>query len=372
MSSLPSDVEQLVRSRFSVKEYFVLPEGELEFQVAYGADTMAKFVQLDREVGAMGYRPELTGTKDECVLLVKKAPAPTGGRSRTSVLMALLTVASLQVFSFLQASVDVQLVPGVPTYLLFFGFDATVGVLLVVHELGQRLAARKGQAGHSTSYVIPGVPILTPFLPSLGFINTQREPAVNRDRLFDVAIAGPLAIFIIAVLLYIIGLLSSMPSTVAFDQTQLVNSTVSINPNAVQSGLNYLLGPVVPSASAGFVLVSPIADGASFGFILVFICLLPMALFDGGLLASAAWGDRAARAATYISVLLLLVLDMNYATYWAVAIVALLLAGRPVRLKLQDEVSGLSTSRQWVLLGSIVLAFLCLPVPHSIATFPLP
>ena len=372
MSSQPSDIEQLVRSKFSVKEFFVLPDGELEFQIAHGADTGAKFVQLDKKVGAMGYRPELSGTKDECVLLVKKTPMPSGGMSRVSVLMALLTVASLQVFSYLQASVDIQLVSGFPTYLLFLGFDVTVGVLLVVHELGQRLAARRGGAGHSTSYMIPGVPILTPFLPSLGFVNAQREPALNRDRLFDVAIAGPLTIFVFAVLFYIIGVLTSVPSTIAFQNTQLVNSTVSINPNAVQTGLDFLLGPLVHSAPAGFVLVSPIADGASFGFILVFICLLPMALFDGGLLASAAWGDRAARAATYLSVLLLLVLDMNYATYWAVAIVALLLAGRPVRLKLQDEVSGLSTSRQWVFIGSLILAFLCLPVPHSIATFPLP
>ena len=372
MSSQAADVEQFVRSKFSVKEYYALPDGELEFQIAYDNDTKQRFVQLEREVGPKGYRPELTGTRDECVLFVKKAAPQARLPSRISVLMALLTVASLGVFAYLQTSVDNQLIPDFPAYFLFFGFGGTVGLLLGVHELGQRFAARKGQAGHSTSYVIPGVPLLTPFLPSLGFVNTQREPAVNRDRLFDVVIAGPLAIFVSAVILYIVGVLSSVPSTVAFQQTQLVNSTVSINSNAVQVGLDFLLGPLVHSAPAGFVSVSPIADGASFGFILVFIGLLPMALFDGGLLVSAAWGERAARAATYLSVLLLLVLDMNYATYWAVAIVALLLAGRPVRLRLQDEVSRLSTSRQWVFIGALVLAFLCLPVPHSLATIPLP
>jgi hypothetical protein len=371
--SVPAtEIEQLVRSSFSVKEYFALPEGELEFQIGYAPDTKERFVQLDRELEAKGYRPELSGTREDCVLLVRKAPAPSGGRSGVSVLMALLTIASLGVFSWLQTSVDEQLIPGFSPYLLFFGFGASVGVLLGAHELGQRLAARKGQAGRSTSYVIPGVPLLTPFLPSLGFINAQKEPAVNKDRLFDVVIAGPLAIFVLAVALYIVGVLSSVPSTVAFQNTQLVNTTVSINPNAVQTGLDYLLSPFVHGAPAGYVQVSPIADGASFGFILVFICLLPMALFDGGILVSASWGDRTARVATYLSVLLLLVLDMSYATYWAVAIVALLLAGRPVRLRLLDEVSKLSTKRQWVFIGAIVLAFLCLPVPHSIATFPLP
>jgi len=372
LSASAPEIEQLVRSTFSVKEYFALPGGELEFQIAYSPDTKEKFVQLDRELEAKGYRPELTGTKEECVLQIRKAPAPSGGRSAISVLMPLLTIGSLGVFSWLQTSVDEQLIPGFPTYLLFFGFGATVGVLLGVHELGQRLAARRGQAGHSTSYVIPGVPLLTPFLPSLGFVNTQKEPAVNKDRLFDVVIAGPLAIFVLAVVLYVVGVLSSVTSTVAFQNTPLVNTTVSINANAVQTGLDFILGPLVRGVPAGYVQVSPIADGASFGFILVFICLLPMAIFDGGLLASASWGDRAARAATYLSVLLLLVLDMEYATYWAVAIVALLLAGRPVRLRLLDEVSGLSRKRQWIFMGALVLAFLCLPVPHSIATFPLP
>lgn len=372
MSAPTQEIEQLVRSTFSVKEYFALPEGELEFQIGYAPDTKQKFVQLARELGPKGYRPELSGTKDECVLLLKKASPSAEGRSAVAALVALLTVGSLGVFSWLQTSVDEQLIPGFPSYLLFLGFGATVGALLGVHELGQRLAARRGQAGHSRSYVIPGVPLLTPFLPSLGFVNTQREPAVNKDKLFDVVIAGPLAIFVLAVILYIVGVLSSVTSTVAFQNTQLVNTTVSINSNAVQTGLDYLLGPLVAGAPAGYVQVSPIADGASFGFIMVFICLLPMAIFDGGLLASASLGDRTARAATYVSVLLLLVLDMEYATYWAVAIVALLLAGRPVRLRLLDEVSGLSTRRQWVFLGALALAFLCLPVPHSIATFPLP
>ena len=371
MSAPPPEIEQLVRSLFSVKEHFVLPEGELEFQITYAPDTKQKFVQLDRKLEAKGYRPELTGTKDECVLMLRKAPPPAGGRSGVSVLVALLTVGSLGVFSWLQTSVDEQLIPGFPDYLLFVGFGATVGVLLAAHEIGQRLAARRGQAGRSTSYLIPGVPLLTPFLPSLGFVSTQREPAVNRDKLFDVVIAGPLAIFVLAVVLYVVGVLSSVTSTVAFQNTQLVNTTVSINPNAIQTGLDYILGPLVSGAPAGYVQVSPIADGASFGFILVFICLLPMAIFDGGLLASVSWGDRGAKAATYVSVLLLLVLDMTYATYWAVAIVVLLVAGRPVRLKLLDEVSALSPKRRWVFVGALVLAFLCLPVPHSIATFPL-
>jgi len=255
---------------------------------------------------------------------------------------------------------------------IFFGFCGTIAALMAAHELGQRFAARTRQAGHASSYLVPGIPFLTPFLPSLGFVSSQREPALNKDRLFDVVIAGPLAILVLSVIFYLIGVLTAVQSTVAFQNTQLVNSTVSINANAIELAINTVTGPFIQSAPAGYVQVSPVADGAAFGFVLVFICLLPMAIFDGGFLSNLAWGERAARVTTYLSVLLLLVIDMNYATYWATAIVALLLAGRPVRLKLLDGVSGLSSGRRWVFVGSLILAFLCLPIPHTLATIPLP
>jgi hypothetical protein len=362
----------LVRSKFSVKEFFALPEGELEFQVAYEKDTKQKFAQLHSEVAARGFRPELTGTKEECTLTLRKIEPPSKSRSRVPVLLALFTLTSLVVVALLQRTVYEQLVPSLPGYLVFFEFGATIAALMGAHELGQRLAARNGQAGHSNSYLIPGIPFLPPFLPSLGFTSTQREPALNRDRLFDVVIAGPLAIVGLAIVMYIVGGLTVVQSSVPLQSTQLSNTTVSINANALQLAMDSVLGPFVPSAPAGYVLVSPIADGATVGFILAFIGLLPMAIFDGGLLSCIAWGERVARATTYLSVLFLLVIDMNYATYWAVAIVALLLAGRPVRLKFLDDVSGLSSSRRWIFVGSLVLAFLCLPIPHSLATFPLP
>jgi hypothetical protein len=372
LSGSPPDLEQSVRSKFSVKEFFTLPEGELEFQIAYDDGTKTKFAQIESELASRGYRPELTGTKDECVLTIRKAePAPRKA-SRVPVVMALLTAVSLFVFGVLEEGIDGVLVPSMSDYYIILGFSGVIAVIMAAHELGQRFAARKGQAGHASSYLIPGVPYLTPFLPSLGFVSTQREPAVNRDRLFDVVVAGPLAIVGLSVIFYFIGTLTSVQSSVQFQNTSLVNSTVSINYNAIETIISSIVGPRTVGASSGYVQVSPIADGAAFGFVLAFICLLPMALFDGGLLSNIAWGEKAARATTYLSVLLLLVIDMNYATYWPPAVVALLLAGRQARLKLLDGVSGLSTRRQWVFIGSLVLAFLCLPVPHSIATFPLP
>ncbi len=365
------DIEQLARSRFTVKEHFALPDGELEFQIAYDEGTKQKFAEFQPEATKRGFRPELTGTKEDCVLTLRKKPSSPKGRSRVPVVVALLTIASLAVFGYLQQTLDNQLLPSLSGYVIFFGFTATVAVIMGGHELGRRLATRRAKSGRPNTYLLPGIPFITSFLPSLGFVNTQSEPALNRDRLFDAVVAGPLAILLLSLLFYVIGVMTATQSTVPFQNTNLVNTTISINPNALQLGIDAVLGHLAPTAPAGYNEISPIADGASFGFVLAFVGFLPMALYDGGLLSSIAWGEKAARATTYLSVLLLLIIDIDYATYWAVAIVALLIAGRPIKLKLLDEVSGVSTSRQWIFVGTLVLALLCLPIPHSIATFSL-
>lgn len=360
----------MVRAKFSVKESFVLPEEGLEYRVAYGETTSEKFANLKSELASKGFTPELTGTKEECVLILRKTDNSTRKQSRLPALLALFTLASLVVFSLLQRVVYEQLAPSLPGYEVFFGFGATIAILMGAHELGQRLAAGRRDAGHARSYLIPMIPFLPPFVPSLGFATSQREPALDRNSLFDTVIAGPLAILGLAIVLYAVGDLTSVQSSVLFQGSQLANSTVSVNLNAIQMGVDALLGPFLPTTATGYFQVSPIADGATVGFLLVFFGLLPMVSFDGGFLSTIAWGSKAARVTTYLGVFALLLLDTP--TYWALAIVVLLLAGRPYQLKLLDEVSGLSTSRQWVFVGALVLAFLCLPIPHNLATFALP
>lgn len=371
MSGSPQDLEAVVRSRFKVKEAFSLPEGDFEFQVVYEDGTREKFAQLAAESHARGYRPELSGTKEECVLVLRKEEPFQHKASRVPVLLALLAMVSLVVFALFQRIQYEQVAPSLQGYFVFLSFFMGIAALVGAHEFGQRLAARRKMAGHASSYVIPGVPLLPPFIPALGFVSSQRAPALNRDHLFDVVIAGPLAVLALAIAMSAVGDLTSVQSPVLYQWVHSSNSTFVSNPSAVEMALNALLSPFLPGMPPGTLPASPMADAASVGYILVFIGLLPMAIFDGGFLVSAAWGERVAKVSTYLSVLFLLLLDISTATYWAVAIVAILLAGRPAKLKLMDEVSTLSLSRQWVLIGTLVLALLCLPLPHSFATIQL-
>jgi membrane-associated protease RseP (regulator of RpoE activity) len=371
LSAETSSVDSLVRGKFSVKDSFQLPDGEVEYRVEYRGDTRANFALLQRDLVGRGLTPWLQGTKQECVLTVKKTPPPPK-RSRLPVAVALLTLASIMVFALLQRMVYEQLAPGLPGLVVLVSYAGTVVVLLGVHELGHRYMARRAGSAPPTPYIVPGIPDVTYFLPSLGAVSSQRSPAVNRDKVFDVMLVGPLLALLVAILCYVLGDLTSVQSSVPVSFGQIANTSISlrqINANLLQTAVDSVIGPYLPKAAQGHVMLSPLGDGATVGFLLTFIGFLPMASFDGGYLSTLAWGKRAARAATYLSVLALIVLDTP--NYWALAIAVLVIAGRPVQLQLLDEVSDLAPARRWLYLGALLLALLSLPIPQNIATLSL-
>jgi hypothetical protein len=363
-----SDIDSLVKSKFAVKDSYQLPDGELEFKVEYRPDSKSNFEQLFTGLAGSGLVPWLSGTRNECVLTLRKA-AVSPGRSRIPVLVALFTLGSILVFSLLERQLFALFAPGVSGYQVPVQFASTVILILGAHELGHRFASRRGGSSAPRTYLVPGIPGVTSFLPSLGPVSSQSGPELNRDRLFDVMSMGPLLALAVTTLLYAIGDVTSVASGVQVGTGQFANSTITINSNLLQMGVDFGLGPLVPAVPLGHFLLSPIIDGATIGFVLTFVAFLPMAHYDGGYLSSLAWGSRASRVATYLSVLLLIVLDTP--NYWALGIFVLLIAGRPLQLQLLDEVSGLAARKKWLYVAMLILAALCLPLPQNVATLPL-
>ncbi len=361
-----------MRSRFTVKDTFQLPDGEVEYKVAYEAGSKKAFEELHSELSAQGLTPWLTGEADDCVLFVRKTQPPRSQKSMIPVIMALFTVASLVAFGLLEGEIYASLAPGVPWYAAFGSYAACIVAILSAHEIGHRYVSSRKKAVPPTPYVIPGVPTVTYFLPALGILSPQRAPAVNRDQIFDIMLAGPLAALLATLVLYAAGEFTSVQSTLPLQGPQVVNSFISvsqINPSVFQYLIDSAFAPFTSAVVPGFTKISPVGDAATVGFLLTFVSLLPMAHLDGGYLFSAAFGSRMSRAATYLSVLALIAFDTP--NYWALAVVVLLMAGRPLNLQLCDDVSGVSRARKGIILAGLLLAFLSLPIPQNLLTFPL-
>lgn len=371
MSLQPADPEASVRSKFTVKDSFQLPDGELEFSVEYGAGSKQRFEELCRELGASGFTPRLVGEEDKALLFVRRSRPPERSHSVLPFTLALLAAGAVLAFALLLGSIYQSYGPSIPEASVVVLYAAAVGAFLGAHQLGQAIAARRSGEPRPVPFALPGIPGVTAALPALGILSRQRAPAVNRDRHFGILIAGPLLGLAAAVVLYVAGAALSVPSAVPVQSCQTVNGTQTLCPSLIQIGLDSVIGPLVPSVAPGHSALSPLADGATVGLILTFVGLLPMATFDGGQISSLAWGAGRARVASYLSVLLLILVDVP--TYWALALVALLLMNlsRSSEPALLDEVSPLSRRRKWLYLCALVLAFLCLPLPQSLAGLPL-
>ena len=177
---------------------------------------------------------------------------------------------------------EIRKQPGLISLLAGVPFAATLLAILAVHEFGHYVTARFHGAPVSLPYFIPAPP---PFpFGTLGAVIRMRMPGRNRNALFDIAVAGPLAGLVVALPALLVGLswssivpLPSGPLTV-FGDSLLWRWLVGLRFGSVPSGM--------------MVLTHPVADAAWAGLFVTALNLIPAGQLDGGRIAYALFGRR--------------------------------------------------------------------------------
>src|SRR3989454_234242 len=189
-----------------------------------------------------------------------------------STLVAGLSFVGSPTFDALRSS------PSAARFLAGAPFAFTLMAILGVHEFGHYFTARHYRAAVSLPYFIPA-----PFLfGTLGAIILMRSPARNRNALFDIAAAGPLA-----------GLAVAFPaSLLGFAWSTVVpappDGYMAFGHSLLTYGLSYLRFGSIPP---GYMLFThPIADAAWAGFLVTALNLFPVGQLDGGRIAYALFG----------------------------------------------------------------------------------
>jgi membrane-associated protease RseP (regulator of RpoE activity) len=205
-----------------------------------------------------------------------------------STLVAGLSFAGSPTFDALRASSSAaRFLAGLP-------FAFTLMAILGVHELGHYVTARFYGAAVSLPYFIPA-PL---GFGTLGAIILMRSPARDRNSLFDIAAAGPLAGLAVAFPAIFLGLAWS--SVVPMPP----GGYTAFGDSALTWTLAYLrFGPIPP----GYMLFThPMADAAWAGFLVTALNLFPVGQLDGGRIAYALFGrqHRAIGKATVSALLL--------------------------------------------------------------------
>jgi membrane-associated protease RseP (regulator of RpoE activity) len=272
------------RSLFSRQ---VQPQSIIAFRGHLQLGPQEGYALLSERFAALGYTPLLRREGDHEIVSALPAVFSTSTPQRwwINLILLILTLGTTTLMGAIMEQGEalsqnpllliqqpVLLLTGIPASLTIMG-------ILGVHELAHYFAARRHGLDSSLPYFIP-IPL---GFGTFGAIIRMRTPWRNRNALFDVGAAGPLAGILVALPLFFLGLLNS--------------PTMPPQPDGMPLGtplllrwlenLVYLIKDIPPAHD---IYVNSWTFAAWFGLVVSGFNLLPIGQLDGGHVAYAVLG----------------------------------------------------------------------------------
>jgi len=322
------------------------------------------------------------------VILLKGINRPTQANPWVNLAMFLLTLFSVALVGALNvydgpADSFIQLYTGALSRIWTgWPFAASLLVILLAHEFGHYIAGRL----HKTPVTLPYfLPLPVPPFGTLGaFIQLKSAPK-NKRVLLDIGVAGPLAGFIIAIPILLLGLSLSHVEPLPRFLTTGEGFTLEGNSLIYLLAKYIVFGQWLPAPdSYGMthpflywlqffftgrpfpfggqdVLIHPVALAGWGGLLVTALNLIPAGQLDGGHLSYVLFGRGARRFLPYILVGLF-VLGFFWQGWWLWALIISFL-GRTYAEPL-DQITPLDPRRKLIaILGLIIFILTFTPIP---------
>ena len=232
-------------------------------------------------------------------------------------------------------------------------FAVTLLGILLAHELGHYFACRYYHIRATYPFFIPAPTLIG----TLGAFIRIRSPILNRRALFDMALAGPLVGFVLAV--PALGLAIVQSKVIAAAQTQ---QAFVFGQPLIERLLEALLRPGVAHAN---LLLSPVGRAAWVGMFATALNLLPAGQLDGGHILytlTANWHKRISLGVA-LALVPLAIRFWNGWAVWAVLLVAIGFRHPP----LMDQWEPLDPSRRaWAGVALAIFMLCFMPAPFVI------
>jgi membrane-associated protease RseP (regulator of RpoE activity) len=295
------------------------------------------------------------------------APLPT-----TNIVLFILTLLTTTMAGAYMAGADLSIFSPIQSLVALgsgLSFSIPLMMILLAHEMGHYVLARRNGVDVSLPYFIPAPFPSTFIFGTFGAFIRMRTMPRSRRAMFDIGAAGPWAGLIVSVFAVVIGLKHSTvaPLDQAGGGLELGNSLLflglarwilGVDPNSVNINLH-------PLAFAGWI-----------GFFVTTLNLLPVGQLDGGHVAYALFGRRhrtISRLFLLFCALMVFVPLTIGRSYWAgwlmwIVILIALGLGHPTTF---DADTPLDRPRQVMAWATIVLFIITfMPVPLSFAPPP--
>ncbi|MEP6921574.1 MAG: site-2 protease family protein [bacterium] len=238
-------------------------------------------------------------------------------------------------------------------------FSAALLAILTAHEMGHYVACRRYGVSATLPFFIPAPPLF--LAGTFGAFIKIKSPIPSRRALFDIGLAGPLAGFLVAVPIAVLGVLHIKPPGPDAGYGIIFNDPLLFR--LVAKLLGIALDPLAPT--------NPYYMAAWIGLLVTSLNLMPVGQLDGGHGTLAVFGPRAHK----------LIGRVAFVTMAVLAVLGFLWHGSPsgflytvllgvmlrVRHPLPEEIEPLGQQRLLVGVMTLVVFALCFwPFPITI------
>lgn len=268
------------------------------------------------------------------------------------IVLFILTLLTTVLAGAMQAGVNLlkkpeEIYKGLP-------FALTLMLILLGHELSHYFASRKHNVEATLPYFIPAPTIVGTF----GAFIKMKSPITTRKALLDIGVSGPIAGFIISIMVSIIGL--SISEVVPIKMTE---GGIRLGDSLLFAFLSEIILDYQPAYQD--VLLHPVAFAGWIGFFVTSINLIPVGQLDGGHIAYALFGKKHIYLSNVL-VIIMVLLGLLLWEGWVIWAVLLLILGLKHPPVLYWEVP-LDYKRRFIgWLALVIFVFTFIPVPFKI------
>lgn len=356
--NLLSQMSEVVASVMEVYRTDIesLPQATARFTGQLRLDSETAYAQVDRVFAGLDHQTILTTDEQghHVIIALRGRVRPRPRSAWLNAVLLVLTVLSLLYVGAMQEAA-MQEWDSLSLASIWKGWPYALSVLAIlgVHELGHYFAARY----HGVAVTLPYfIPLPFGFFGTLGAFIQMREPVRNRKILFDVGVAGPLAGFVLAVPILLIGLATSHIEP-------LPNETYILEGNSLLYALAkfVVFGQFLPSGTED-VFINQVAKAGWTGLFITGLNLIPIGQLDGGHVISTLLGRRAQQLYLPIVGIFLVLSFIN--SMWLLWTLLLFFLGRLYAMPL-DTVTPLDSRRRWLAYAALLI-FVLVFVPNPL------
>lgn len=337
-------------------EYQSAPQATARFTGRLRVDSEKAYAHVDQVFARLDHQTLLTTDEQghHVFMAFKGRVRPAPRPAWINGVLLILTVLSLLYVGALQEAA-MEDASGLSLSSIWRGWPYALSVLAILgtHELGHYFAARYHHVAVTLPYFIP---LPFGFFGTLGAFIQMREPVRNRKILFDIGVAGPLAGFVLAVPILLIGLATSHIEP-------LPSETYILEGNSLLYALAkfVVFGRFLPNGHED-VFINQVAKAGWTGLFITGLNLIPIGQLDGGHVVSTLLGQRAQKL--YLPIVGVFLLLSFFNTMWLLWTLLLFFLGRLYAMPL-DTVTRLDPRRRWLAYAALLI-FVLVFVPNPL------